>query len=194
MAELKLEKMSPAAFLQWQLGQDKLYELVDGIACLPAKMMTGATRNHDRVTVNALATLYQLLKDNTCQPCTDDVAVQIPAGNIRRPDLLVDCSEADPKDMIARHPVLVIEVLSPSTMRIDRFRKLEEYKTVNSLRYILLVDTQAPQVTLYQRLENNSQWDIINFDSLEDSIKLPDLDISLTLTDLYNRVRFDDAV
>ena len=58
MAELKLDRMSIEEFLDWQIKQDKLYDLVDGLPHLSIKMMTGATHNHDRVTINSILLLY----------------------------------------------------------------------------------------------------------------------------------------
>lgn len=89
------------------------------------KMMTGASQRHDRVTVNAIGLLFAQLRGTGCRPMTSDVAVQIPAGNIRRADVVIECgTPASDRDMAVADPRLVIEVLSPSTMSFDRFRKL----------------------------------------------------------------------
>ena len=188
MAELELDRMSIEEFLDWQIKQDKLYDLVDGLPRLSIKMMTGATHNHDRVTINSILSLGNQLQDKTCRPCTADIAVKIPAGNIRRPDVLVECGEADPKGLTAAKPVMVIEVLSPSTMEFDRFRKLEEYKTVESLMVILLVNTEAPQITVHQR--NGKQWKVETVENLDAVIKLPEIEAELLLRDLYKGVVF----
>ena len=68
----------------------------------------------------------------------------IPNGRVRRPDLLVECGSPAPTAMAADEPRVVMEILSPSTVRYDRFQKLEEYKTHPAIRVILLVDTEAP--------------------------------------------------
>ena len=188
MAELKLDRMSIEEFLDWQIKQDKLYDLVDGLPRLSIKMMTGATQNHDRVTINAIVSLHSQLRGKPCRPCTDDVAVQIPAGNIRRPDVLVECGDPEPKDLTADKPVIIIEVLSPSTMEFDRFRKLEEYKTVKDIMTVLLVNTQEPQITVHQR--QGEKWKIETVDSLDAAIKLPEIEAELLLHDLYEGVVF----
>ena len=194
MAELKLKAMTVSEFLDWQLKQDELYELVNGAPLIlfkrqVAKMMTGATANHDTVTVNALVSLGHQLKGKPCRPHTDDIAVIIPAGNIRRPDMLVECGKPNPKDMTAKEPRLVMEVLSPSTMNFDRVQKLEEYKTVESITTIILVDTQRPQVTIFRR--EAEHWQMDSLISLEAMIALPDIEAQLALTDLYEGVVFE---
>lgn len=55
MGQRNPRRMSEAEFLAWQLRQEKLYELVDGLAVLPLKMMTGATLRYDRALVGAAA-------------------------------------------------------------------------------------------------------------------------------------------
>ncbi len=188
MAELKLDRMSVEEFLDWQIKQDKLYDLVDGLPRLSVKMMTGATQNHDRVTINAIVSLHSQLRGKPCRPCTDDVAIQIPAGNIRRPDVLVECGDPKPKDLTANKPVIVIEVLSPSTMEFDRFRKLEEYKTVKDIMTILLVNTEAPEITVHQR--EGEKWKVETVENLDTIIQLPEIKVELLLRDLYEGVVF----
>ncbi len=186
-------RMSVEEFLDWQRKQDKLYELVDGRPYLPYKMMAGASHNHDRVTVNALGHLFGQFRGSPCRPCTSDIAIRIPKGNIRRPDLLVDCGAPGPRDMTAAEPRLVLEVLSPSTMRIDQFQKLEEYKTVPGLRAIVLVDTARPQVMVYARESDESAWAVTMHTELEETLALPGLDVALTLADLYEGVVFEEG-
>lgn len=188
MAERDLKRMSVEEFLAWQLKQDKLYELVDGLPVLPLKMMAGASSNHDRAVVNAIISLGNQLRGKPCRPTTDDVATAIPKGNIRRPDLTIECGSPGPRDMTAADPRVVLEVLSPSTLSFDRFRKLEEYKTVPSLRVILLVDTETPTVTVHRRIAGN--WSAETLEGLDAVITLPEIDAQLALSELYEGIAF----
>ena len=184
-------RMSPEEFLAWQRRQDKLYELVDGRPKLPLKMMTGASVCHDTVTGNVFANLHNQLRGKPCRPHTDDIAIRMPAGNIRRPDVLVDCGTPDPRDLVAAEPVLVVEVLSPSTVSMDRIHKLDEYKTVPSLKAILLIDTEAPQVTLYAREAGKDTWAREIVEGLEARLALPGLEAMLALDEIYEGVTFE---
>jgi Putative restriction endonuclease len=123
MAEPQLRRMRQDEFLAWQEHQDRLYELVDGIPVLPLKMMTGASQAHDRVVVNIIAALHRQLRGTPCRPTTDDLAVRVPAGNVRRPDVAVECGQAERRELAVREPRVVIEVLSPSTMSFGRISK-----------------------------------------------------------------------
>jgi len=190
MAELKLTRMTQDEFLEWQQSQDRKYELVDGLPVLPLKAMTGATHAHDRVVVNLVASLHGQLRGKPCQATTDAIALKIPAGNIRRPDVTVECGEPRLKDTTSAEPRLVVEVLSPSTMNFDRVRKLDEYKSVPSLRYILLVDTEKPQMTLHVR--DASGWTPHHHETLDATLDLPGIGCRLEARDVFEGLPFGD--
>jgi Uma2 family endonuclease len=192
MGEPNLRRMSADEFFAWQAKQDRLYELVDGLPVLPLKIMTGASQAHDRVVVNIIASLHGQLRGSPCRPTTDDLAVRIPAGNIRRPDVTVECGQADRRDMAVREPRVVIEVLSPSTMSFDRFRKLTEYQTIETLAHILPVDTEKPRIDLLSRDRANA-WVQAQHDGLEAKIDLPAIGATLALVDVYEGVPFDET-
>lgn len=184
MGEAGIKRMTVEAFLDWQLQQDQLYELVDGVPVLPLKMMTGASSNHDRAVVNAISFLRYALRGKPCRPTTDDIAVKIPNGSIRRPDVTVECGNPGPRDMIAAEPRVVIEVLSPSTMGFDRFRKLEEYKTVPAIQVVLMIDTEQPQVVVHRRV--GGIWTAAAIEGREQMIPLPEIGADLPMAELYD--------
>jgi Uma2 family endonuclease len=190
MAEPQLRRMTPDEFFAWQEKQDKLYELVDGLPLLPLKMMTGASRAHDRVVVNIIRELANQLRGGPCQPTTQDLAVRVPSGNIRRPDITVECGKGDRRDVAVREPRVVIEVLSPSTMNFDRVRKLPEYQTIPAVSHILLVDTEAPRIGLWSRSLSGG-WVNTNHDGVDEIVQLPAVAASLSLTDVYEGLTFE---
>lgn len=191
MSERDVRRMTPEEFFDWQKRQDRNYELVDGIPVLPLKSMTGATRIHDRLTVRALGLLDRQLLGRPCQPSTDDIAVRLPLGSVRRPDIVVDCSSFDPRMMEAGEPRVVIEILSPSTMSYDRMRKVDEYKTHPAIQVILLVDTEAPQLTVWRR--QAEAWGRSEVVGLEAVVELPEIGATLPLADLYKGLTFETS-
>lgn len=190
MSEPQQRRMTPAEFFEWQKGQDKNYELVDGLPVLPLKAMTGATMRHDRVTVNAMVSLGNQLRGGSCRPTTDDIAVRISSRGIHRPDLTVDCGQAPDQSMEAQEPRLVLEVLSPSTMNFDRIRKLDEYRSHPSIRIILLAETSVAKVGLWRRAGEG--WRVEEYDGLSALIELPEIGASLSLADLYEGLGFEN--
>jgi Uma2 family endonuclease len=134
--------------------------------------------------VNIIRELANQLRGSPCQPTTDDLAVRIPAGNVRRPDVTVDCGQGDRRDATVAEPRVVVEVLSPSTMSFDRIRKIPEYQTIPTLTHILLVDTESPRVDLLSR-PSGGAWTQIKFDGLDARIELSAINASLVLADVY---------
>ena len=188
MAEPQHQRMTPDEFFEWQKNQDKNYELVDGIPVLPLKAMTGATHKHDRAVTNTMFALMQRLHGGPCWPTTDDIATRTGVTNVRRPDITVECGKPSPTSMEALEPRIVVEVLSPSTMNLDRLRKLEEYKRHPSIKVILLVDTAAPSVTAWRR--GNNGWTLENYDGLGGLIPLPEIAAEITLAEIFEGVSF----
>jgi Uma2 family endonuclease len=183
--------MSQDEFFAWQESQERLYELVDGVPILPLKMMTGASQAHDRVVVNIIASLHRQLRMGSCRPTTDDLAVRIPAGNPRRPDITVECGQAGRRELAVREPRVVVEVLSPSTMSFDRFRKVVEYQTIPTLFHILLVDTEAPRIDMISRTADGG-WTNSQHDGVGERVELTAINASLSRSDVFEGVAFDE--
>jgi len=190
MSEAATTKMTTDEFFAWQERQDRNYELVDGVPVLTIKAMTGATDQHDRITVNAISWLHQSLRGKPCRPKTADTSIKTIRGT-RRPDILIECGKPGPRSMAADDPRVVIEVLSPSTTRYDRFQKLAEYQQHSAIKVILLVDSEAPRVAVWRR--TGDIWGQTELAGLDAVIDLPEIDTTLPLMELYYDVSFDPA-
>ncbi|MRI54320.1 Uma2 family endonuclease [Methylobacterium sp. DB1607] len=188
MADPARRLMTPEEFFAWQLHQEERYELVDGVPIRRHRMTTGSSTQHDRVTVNIIASLHTQLRGSGCRPMTADIAIRTGIHGLRRPDVMVACAELVRDTYEAREPRLVVEVASPSTSAVDRTRKLEEYKRHPTLRCILLVETVLSQVLLYRH--NDEGWAIEAFDGLDAIIDLPEIAAQLTLADIYDGLTF----
>ena len=111
MTETAPRRLTIDEFFAWQEKQPARYELVDGF---PPRMMAGAKNVHDDIVVNVLAELRNQLRGSRCRPFTSDGSVETKPGQIRRPDIGVDCGRRDPNAMKADLPRVVVEVLSPT--------------------------------------------------------------------------------
>jgi Uma2 family endonuclease len=177
--------MSAEEFLDWGLHQELRYELVDGIPVA----MAGAKQRHDRIVMNAQASLHAQLRGKARRNFSADIAVRIPVGNIRRPDVGVDRAMFDEDATTAGAPFLVIEVLSPSTRDADMIRKLEEYKTVTSLAHIVLVEADKAELFHWSRAAGGD-WRYELLEGLEGAVRFPEIDCALDLADLYEGLTF----
>ncbi|MGX7705056.1 Uma2 family endonuclease [Methylobacterium sp. Gmos1] len=186
MSEPAPRRWSVQEFFAWQERQDERYELVGGV---PVCMMAGARNVHDDIVVNLVAEFRTRLRGTPCRPFTGDGSVETLPGQIRRPDLGVDCGTRDPNGLVAAEPRLIVEVLSPSTRDFDAFDKLEEYKSVGSLAVILLVEPNAPEIALWRR-DADGAWHRRLVAGLDQTIDLPELGTSVALADIYDGVVF----
>lgn len=187
MAEPARRRWTMDAFLAWQEGRAERYELVDG----EPRLMAGASNLHDDIVVNLLTELRVQTRGGPCRPFTGDGAVETYPGQIRRPDVGLDCGRRDPEARLAAKPRLVIEVLSPSTRDFDAFEKLEEYKRTAGIDVVLLVEPNRPLVVVWTRADEG--WRRALVEGLDDAVDLPDLGVRLAMTAIYADVAFPDA-
>ena len=167
-------------FFVWLENQNEKYELVNGQPVL----MAGASIAHDTIVANAIRVIGNKLLGKPCRPRTADIALRISDDQVRYPDLSIDCGKPSNTAREAAEPVLVIEVASKSTSMFDAVSKLEEYKSLASMKYILLVAAEKPNVRFYFRDEQGA-WNnqvLIGKDSVVD---MPLIGLTMTLGELY---------
>ncbi len=185
MPEPPPQRMTLAEFLEWQRGQELRYELVDGFP----QAMTGARLRHDMARGNADAYLRQALRNagHGCLPFGADIGIQVYPGQLRRPELSVLCPPFDMEEMVTSTPRLVLEVLSDRTRRIDEYVKLDEYKALTALDYIVLMSPREVDVAVWSR-DAQRQWQRNRCRALADAIPLPLLGLSLPVSVLYEGI------
>lgn len=187
MTEAAPRRWTVEEFFAWQEKQPERYELVDGF---PARMMAGAKNVHDDIVVNVLAELRnQLRGGGGCRPFTGDGSIETKPGQIRRPDIGVDCGHRDPNATKATSPRVVVEVLSPTTRDFDTIGKLEDYKLVDSLERIVVIEPNAPEVIIWVRGTDRS-WRKAIRRGLDQEIDMPEIGVTLSLKEIYDGVEF----
>jgi Uma2 family endonuclease len=186
MADAQQRAMSVEEFLEWNLSQDERYELVDGFP-VPLRAMAGTTDQHDSITVNLIATLRDQLRNSGCRPKTADTAVRTKIKNVRRPDVTIECAAIERGSLEARNPVAVFEVLSPTTRKIDRTIKLEEYRRHPTLRTIVHIDPDEMDVVVYTRNEADG-WGDARLEQPEQVLRVSDTPAALNLSEIYDGV------
>ena len=186
MANTQQQSMSGDEFLIWCLDQEDRYELIDGIP-VPLRGMAGASRAHDRIVVNMIASLGNQLGDGPCMPTTADTALRTGIKRIRRPDVMIECTPPTALSFEAQAPLAAFEVLSPSTRTTDRFSKLGEYMRHPTLRHIILIDPVPFDVLVYSR-ELGGEWSSLVYSAPEDSFTLDGCSASLTLQQIYRGI------
>lgn len=166
------------AFLRWAETRDERFEYVEG----RVRAMAGASRRHARIALNVGVELSLRLRDGPCAPFGPDLAIRTGAARSRLPDASVVCG--DGPERYADDPVMVVEVLSPSTEAEDRGAKLREYLALPSLRHYLLLAQDAPHAELYSRADDGGWRYEVVADPLA-VLRLPGIGVELPLAALY---------
>ncbi len=186
MPEPVTQPMSVEEFYLWQLDQDERYELVEGVP-RPLRGMTGASNAHDAILINCIIELGARLKGKSCRVTSADTALRTAIRSTRRPDVTVDCAPLQSRSYESHRPTVVIEVLSPSTSKIDRFKKLDEYRRHPTIRHILLIDPDVVEARLYSRPEGGD-WRDDDLRGRDAVIDFSAIDVTLPLGALYDRL------
>jgi len=180
MSEAVSHRMSLDEFWEWQTGQEDRYELIDG----EPRATAGAQQQHDRIVTNALIAIGVHVRGGPCRVFTADQTVVTKSANGRRPDLGVDCGPLEPTSMQATSPRIVFEVLSRSTRTLDQVGKLDEYKQVDSMEQIVLVDPNEPSVIFWPRSADRS-WLQTILTGRDAILPLGTIGLDLPLSELY---------
>ena len=142
--------MTVNEFLVWAETRPGRYELVDGEVCAMAPERAG----HARAKVRAHRALESAISRASlrCEAMPDGMTVPVDATTAYEPDALVYCGESIPeRAVVAPDPVIVVEVLSPSTGRYDRHDKLSGYFAVASICHYLIVNIDRRMVIHHAR-------------------------------------------
>ena len=146
---LEKRRMAAAEFLAWEQTQPLRHEFVRG----EVFMMTGGVDRNNTVALNLVVALREHLRGSPCRVYASDVALRVEAADcFFYPDVMVTCSAADLADrLVKREPVLVVEVLSPSTAAFDRGDKFADYRALPSLAEYLRLDAERQRCELYRK-------------------------------------------
>ena len=155
--------------------------------------MTEFTNRLNEISGNALGQFYTQLRGKPCKPCNSDTKVRIRLITGTRfyyPDAFVVCHPNPSDDHFHDAPVVILEVTSPSTRRIDLAEKKDAYLAIPSLMVYLVAESTEPVVQVYRRSPNRDFHRELSI-GLEAIIPLPEIGVSLALADLYEGIDFE---
>lgn len=153
--------------------------------------MSGASDRHNRIAGNIFARLSDHLAEGACEPFISDMKVEVSKDLYYYPDVVVACDPPGGDRYTKKQPILIVEVLSPSTARIDRYEKLMSYRSIPTLREYVLIAQDEMQVELYRRQEDGT-WQHEILTQPDESLEFTSVSLNLTLAQIYRRVQFDE--
>jgi Uma2 family endonuclease len=181
--------LSPEEYLAIEREAETRSEYLDG----EMFAMTGGSRPHNLIVTNLARELSLQLKGRPCEVYTNDQRVHIPeTGLYTYPDVVVACGEphfeGESVDTL-RNPILIIEILSPSTEAYDRGKKFDSYRTIPSLAEYVLISQIEPRIEQFLR-QDGEHWLFTPTSGRERSISLASIGCELRLEEIYERVVF----
>ena len=183
MSQAQHLPMTSEEYLAWEDRQEFKWEF-DGFQPVA---MNGGTWAHTRIQGNIITALNVRLRGKRCQPCGPDMRVPTTPGRYRYRDALVTCTPQllDGRDV--SDPVVIFEVLSPSTADDDRTVKLGEYQSIPSLRRYIMLEQTRIFATIIIRVATG--WEIV-LAGPNSMIAMPEVEVDLPLAELYDGLAF----
>lgn len=150
--------------------------------------MAGSSDRHNRISFNLAKKIDDKLTGD-CQVFMTDMKLQVDEATFYYPDVFVSCD--NPDRYFRREPVLIIEVLSPSTESTDRREKLKIYRQVATLQEYLIVAQDRMLVEFHQK-QSNGEWLKQIFTEAGEVLKLDSINLNISLKEIYRGVNFDN--
>jgi Uma2 family endonuclease len=181
-------RMGQDAFLAWVESQEENYELDRGRVI----MMTGGTRAHWQIAFN-LAKALEARVDQDRFAVLPEFGVRPDAASVRFPDIVIDLAGQSPQDQTATAPVLIAEVLSPSSERVDLGDKAAEFLRLPSLcAYLVFAQDEMKAWVWTRGVEGFAPGAIVlEGEGNEATVRIDALGIELPFSDVYARVRLN---
>ncbi len=154
----------------------------------------GGTIQHSRLNVNTQCVLGNTLRDTRFLVFGCDLRIKVGAtGLYTYPDLSVCCGRPDLQgDSTLLNPILLVEILSPSTEAYDRGMKSVYYRQIPSLQHYLLIAQDRMQVEHYARTDAD-EWSLKCFSQDNQEVLLPSLGIQLPLNKISRNIEWESA-
>jgi Uma2 family endonuclease len=146
-ARLARAPTEPQAFIAWENRRKARYELVGG----EVRLVAGGNRAHDLVAGNFLSALHVAFRGRGCDVHGSNLKVVSPDGMVTYPDVFVRCGPLADEAIECADPVVVFEVLSPSTRSEDLVRKRWAYQAIPALAHLVYVDAGRVEVEIATR-------------------------------------------
>lgn len=169
--------MTREEFLAWEERQDLPFEF-DGFVPLA---MNGVTFAHAAIQANLLISLSSRLQNSPCRAVGHGMKI-VAAGSIRYPDALIVCTPVALDATIILDPVVVFEILSPSTQATDRGPKNREYRATPSIQRYVMLEADRIMATIFHRDGEDWVGHVIYDDA---TLDLPEVSVMIQLGEFY---------
>jgi Uma2 family endonuclease len=186
MASNPVSKLTEEQYLAIERAAEFRSEFLNG----EMFAMAGGTQQHNRLQGNLFTEIHMLLRGTPCEVFSSDQRLKVlSSGFYTYPDLCVVCGPRDPandyKDVIV-DPIVICEVLSPSTEVYDRGLKFQRYRTIESLKDYILVDQNKMRIEQFTR-QQGDLWTFRDYQRPDEGLTIDSISVSIPLHLIYDR-------
>lgn len=189
VTQARQDYYSPQEYLELEREAAYRSEYLDG----EIFAMAGASTSHNRINVNLTVQIGSRLKGGACEAFSHDMKIVADqAAMFAYPDVAVVCGEPqfhDEVQDVCTNPIVIFEILSPSTEAFDRGKKWARYQQTESLKQYVLVSQDQPRVEMFTR-QPDGQWMLSTVKGLDAVLSIDSIGCVLKLSELYDRVEF----
>jgi Uma2 family endonuclease len=150
--------------------------------------MSGPKVQHGIISGNTFGLLFNKLKGKPCRPFNGEQRIHIEKNTLfTYPDIFVVCGEIETRnndDWNILNPVVIVEILSPSTRDYDHGLKFQLYRDIPSLKEYILIDSESIHIEIFF-LNDHGNWELKEYKSIEDSFALKSIQVQLDLKEIY---------
>jgi len=186
MASNPVTKVTEEQYLALDRVAEVRSEFLDGEMIA----MSGGSTNHARLQQNIAGELYIRLQGSGCEAFGSDLRIRVSARMYTYPDLSVVCGKlrlADDHRDTLLNPIVIFEILSPSTEKYDRGLKFRYYRTIDSLTDYVLVDQDQVRIEQFSR-EADGTWTLHDYQKVDEELKIASIGVSMPLGRIYDRI------
>lgn len=170
-------------YLKDELNRNVKHELIDG----QVYAMAGASANHERISSNVSRKFGNHLEGSPCESFGSDMKVKV-GSKFFYPDVIVDCQFDESQPYYSDNPVIIVEVLSKSTRRIDETTKRFSYMNIPGLQEYVLIEQDIVDIEVIRRSEG---W-ISKHYYLGEQVHFESIDLTLSVEEIYQRVQNEE--
>ena len=180
----KIKQLSRPDYLEGELLSPIKHEYIEG----DVYAMAGASSNHNRLVANIVREFGVHLKNTPCEPFASDMKVQV-ENNFFYPDVLVACQHEANDYGVTDAPLIIIEVLSKATRKLDHTLKRQAYQRLPSLLEYVVIEQDIVDIEICRR---SNHWQSEHF-YLGDEVYFAAIALRLPVTEIYDRVTNEDV-
>lgn len=189
MSALPIPRFTETEYLALEAVSDTKHEFYRGEII----MMAGTSPRHDEIAGNTFASIHSQLRGGPCRVYTSDIRVKAAKrASYFYPDIKIVCGEPrfnEDNPPCLLNPTVVIEVLSPNTKNFDLGAKADDYRSLDSLQELVLIEQDRARIQRYRRNADNT-WTLDEASGTNASMTLTSAGCTLALAEVYAGVEF----